>query len=72
MALKPHTRPHGEGYERMILERREVINMAKAKMVSVSINLVHAARQLKESKQWTQLPLDLRKRIEEGLKGNGN
>ena len=45
--------------------------MAKPKMVSVSINLVHAVRDLQQSAQWTQLPLGLRKRIEEGLKGNG-
>ena len=45
--------------------------MAKAKMVSVSINLVHAARRLRESNQWTQLPLDLRRLFEQGLAGNG-
>lgn len=42
-----------------------------AKMVAVSINLVNAVRDLQRSAQWTQLPLSLRQRIEEGLKGNG-
>ncbi len=42
-----------------------------AKMVSVSINLVHAAKRLRESPQWTQLPLDLRRLFEQGLTGNG-
>ena len=45
--------------------------MAKVKMVNVSANLVKAARMLKESKQWTQLPLDLRRLFEQGLAGNG-
>ena len=45
--------------------------MAKPKMVQVSSNLVKAARQLKESRQWTQLPLDLRRLFEQGLAGNG-
>lgn len=45
--------------------------MAKPKMVPVSVNLVHAVRDLQRSAQWTQLPLSLRERIEEGLKGNG-
>jgi len=42
-----------------------------AKMVSVSYTLVHAAKRLRESKQWTQLPLDLRRQFEQGLAGNG-
>jgi hypothetical protein len=45
--------------------------MAKTKMVTVSINLVHAARRLQESAYWTQLPLDLRRLFEQGLAGNG-
>lgn len=45
--------------------------MAKAKMVTVSYNLVHAARRLQKSPQWTQLPLDLRRLFEQGLAGNG-
>jgi len=45
--------------------------MAKPKMVPVSVNLVRAVRRLKESPQWTQLPLDLRKLFEQGLAGNG-
>lgn len=45
--------------------------MAKVKMVQVSINLVRAVRMLQASKQWTQLPLDMRRLFEQGLAGNG-
>ncbi len=45
--------------------------MTKPKMVSVSVTLVHAIQALRRSKQWTQLPLDLREKIDEGMKGNG-
>ncbi len=45
--------------------------MTKPKMVSVSITLVHAIQALRRSKQWTQLPLDLREAIDKGLRGNG-
>lgn len=45
--------------------------MAKAKMVTVSSKLVEAAKRLRESAQWTQLPLDLRRLFEQGLDGNG-
>lgn len=42
-----------------------------AKMVEVSVNLVHAIQDLRKSAQWTQLPLSMRERIEDGLRGNG-
>ena len=45
--------------------------MAKPKMVPVSVNLVHAVRDLQASRHWTLLPLGLQQRIEEGMKGNG-
>ena len=45
--------------------------MAKPKMVPVSVNLVKAIQDLRTSAQWTQLPLSMRWRIEEGLRGNG-
>ncbi|KKM88675.1 hypothetical protein LCGC14_1256460 [marine sediment metagenome] len=46
--------------------------MAKTKMVQVSDNLVKAARMLQASRQWTQLPLDMRRLFERGLAGNGH
>ena len=45
--------------------------MSKPKMVSVSITLVHAVQALRASKQWTVLPMALRRRIEKVLAGNG-
>ena len=43
--------------------------MAKPVMVTVTRDLVKCVEELKGSKQWTQLPLALRERIERGLKG---
>jgi len=46
--------------------------MAKPKMVPVSVNLVAAVRDLQASRHWTLLPLSLRERIDDGMKGNGH
>ncbi len=43
--------------------------MAKPIMVTVTRGLVMAVQDLKKSKQWSVLPLALRIRIENGLKG---
>ena len=43
--------------------------MAKPVMVTVTRGLVLAVPDLAKSPQWTQLPQDMRTRIERGLKG---
>jgi len=43
--------------------------VAKPIMVTVTRGLLLAVKDLKTSPQWTQLPLALRIRIENGLKG---
>ncbi len=43
--------------------------MGKPVMVTVARGLVLAVQDLKKSKQWTQLPQEMRTRIERGLKG---
>ena len=43
--------------------------MAKPIMVTVTRGLLLAIQDLKTSTQWTQLPLPMRIRIENGLKG---
>ena len=45
--------------------------MAKPKMVPVSVNLVRAVRDLQADRRYVLLPLSLRERIDEGMKGNG-
>jgi hypothetical protein len=46
--------------------------MSKPKMVLVSINLVNAVKALRQSKQWSVLPAEMRRQIEQGLAGNGH
>lgn len=43
--------------------------MGKPVMVTVTRGLLLAVQDLKASPQWTQIPLALRERIENGLKG---
>ncbi|KKN01350.1 hypothetical protein LCGC14_1128760 [marine sediment metagenome] len=46
--------------------------MAKPKMVPVSVNLINAIRDLQADRRYSLLPLSLRERIEEGMRGNGH